>query len=93
MFGIGLPELIVILVLGLLILGPQRLPELARGLGKGLAELKRATRDLKEELDLEEERIDAAIEKRGHLPPSEGEEPVKRTVPPVSSSDSSSDSS
>lgn len=66
MFGIGLPELIVILVLGLLILGPQRLPELARGLGRGLAELKRAAQDLKDEIDLEGRKIDSAMENRGH---------------------------
>lgn len=98
MFGIGLPELIVILVLGLLILGPQRLPELARALGKGLGELKRATRDLKEEMEFEEEGIDAAIEKRGHQAPSEREktvlnDPEKRISPSDSSADPPADSS
>ncbi|MFN2424933.1 MAG: twin-arginine translocase TatA/TatE family subunit [Candidatus Binatia bacterium] len=51
MFGIGPTELIVILVIALLVLGPKRLPELASGLGKGLAEFRRATSDLNAELD------------------------------------------
>jgi TatA/E family protein of Tat protein translocase len=51
MFGIGPTELIVILVIALLVLGPKRLPELAAGLGKGLAEFRRATSDLNAELD------------------------------------------
>lgn len=51
MFGIGPTELIVILVIALLVLGPKRLPDLASGLGKGLAEFRRATADLNAELD------------------------------------------
>jgi Tat protein translocase TatB subunit len=50
MFGIGVPELLVILVVALIVLGPKRLPEVARTLGKGLAEFRRATSDLTEEL-------------------------------------------
>lgn len=45
MFNIGPTELLLILGLALIVLGPRRLPELARALGKGLAEFKRATRE------------------------------------------------
>lgn len=47
MFGIGFPELILILVLALIILGPRQIPELAKSLGRGIAELRRMSEDLK----------------------------------------------
>jgi TatA/E family protein of Tat protein translocase len=50
MFGIGVPELLVILVVALIVLGPKRLPEVAKALGKGLAEFRKATADLTDEL-------------------------------------------
>jgi Tat protein translocase TatB subunit len=52
MFGIGMPELLLILAVALVVLGPKRLPELARSLGRGLAELKKTTSDLKQNIDL-----------------------------------------
>jgi sec-independent protein translocase protein TatA len=45
MLGIGLPELLLIMVLALLVLGPQRLPEVARMVGRAYAQLRRASED------------------------------------------------
>ena len=54
MFGIGPMELVLILVVALLVLGPKRMPELARTLGKGLGEFRRASNDLRQSLALDE---------------------------------------
>jgi Tat protein translocase TatB subunit len=56
MFGIGMTELLVIFAIALVVLGPKKLPELARSLGRGLAEFRRASSDLRREfLDVQEE--------------------------------------
>ncbi len=49
MFGIGWSEILVILVIALLVLGPTKLPDIAKGLGKGLREFRRAMSSLDEE--------------------------------------------
>ena len=71
MFGIGLPELIVILVLGLVILGPNRLPEVARAFGRGMAELKRVSQNLRDEMDAEVRKMDDEVRGRSHRDPTE----------------------
>ena len=53
MFGIGMQELLLILVIALIILGPKKLPEVAKALGKAMNEFKRATNDIKESLEVD----------------------------------------
>ena len=59
MFGIGLPELILIMAVALIVVGPDKLPELAKSLGKGIVELKKAAAGLKESLNEDEEETPA----------------------------------
>lgn len=54
MFNLGMGEIVVILVLALIFLGPSRLPELASGLGKAIREIRKATSDIRNEIELDE---------------------------------------
>jgi len=53
MFGIGTPELLVILAVALIVIGPKKLPDLAKSLGRALGDFKRATNDLKQSIEQE----------------------------------------
>jgi TatA/E family protein of Tat protein translocase len=55
MFGIGMPELILIAVVALIVLGPKKLPDLAKSLGRALREFKKATAELKETFQVDSE--------------------------------------
>jgi len=52
MLGVGMQEIILILVVALIVIGPKKLPDLARALGRAMGEFRKAAEDLKENLDL-----------------------------------------
>jgi len=95
MFGsIGMPELILIFVVALLVFGPKKLPELGKSLGRGLAEFKKASEDLKKTIEDEiEQGKQEAANVRQHVaevqstlaaaptPAAPAEAPVPRSEP------------
>ena len=53
MFGMGMPEILLILAIALIVLGPKKLPEIAKSLGRGIAEFKKATQDFKQSIEVD----------------------------------------
>ena len=62
MFGLGLPELLLILVIGLVFFGPGKLPDVGKAIGKSMREFKTALNDVKPEI-MEEKAVEIAKEK------------------------------
>ena len=62
MFGVGLPEMMIIAVVALLFIGPDKLPGVLRSIGKGLVQLKRATSDVRSTVQDEMNKIEDEIE-------------------------------
>lgn len=68
MGSLGMPEIVVIFIIALIIFGPRKLPELGKTIGKGLAEFKKASNELKQtwedevRLDKEKEAMNEIIE-------------------------------
>jgi sec-independent protein translocase protein TatA len=60
-FGVGLPEMAVILVLALLIFGPKKLPEIGRSLGKALRGFQEASKDFENEFKREAQQLEQAV--------------------------------
>lgn len=93
MFGIGFQEMLIILVVVLIFFGPKRLPDLAKSLGKGIAEFKKASEEVRKGIEdaVKEESADAAPNPPEDLsgygkapgsPPAPGE-PAPSVPPPA----------
>ena len=82
MFGIGFTEILLILIVGLIVIGPEKLPELAKTIGKAFNEFKRTTNDIKRTIEGKPSPPSGANEEEE----KEVEEiPKKRTVKPPES--------
>lgn len=53
MFGLGMPEIFLILAIALIVIGPKKLPDLAKTLGRAMGEFKRSAQDFKKSIDLD----------------------------------------
>ena len=85
MFGIGMTEMILIAAVALVVLGPKKLPDLARSLGKGFAEFKRATNELKNTIDLETRKEEERYQQKKNVQsmPANADEALSRMEPEV----------
>ncbi len=54
MFGLGMPEVLLLMAIALMVIGPKKLPELAKTLGRAMGEFKKAAQDFKRSIDLED---------------------------------------
>ncbi|AKU91500.1 Sec-independent protein translocase protein TatB [Vulgatibacter incomptus] len=72
MFGLKFSEILVIMVVALIVLGPERLPKVARMLGKGMREVRKATGDFKDIVESEFNKLDEEVARLPAKTPIEG---------------------
>lgn len=74
MFGIGLPELILLAIIALIVLGPEKLPQIARVLGRSLNEIRRATEEVRGSIQKELYEVERGLKEEEKGGSKEGEE-------------------
>jgi TatA/E family protein of Tat protein translocase len=82
MFGLGMPELLVILAVALIVIGPKRLPDIARALGKGMREFRKATNEIKQNIDFDPRDYDPRTTLKNITAPPPEEPPKPKTPAP-----------
>lgn len=75
MFGIGMQELLIVLAVALIVLGPKKLPELARNLGRLFAEFQRTAQDLRTSVVFDNDDVNKDPEEKGEWEEVHPEEP------------------
>jgi sec-independent protein translocase protein TatA len=65
MFGLGLPELIVIFVIALVVFGPKKLPDLGKSIGRAMAEFKKAQQDFQDSVQAEMKEVEKTTDLEG----------------------------
>lgn len=70
-FGIGLPEMALIMVVALLIFGPKKLPEIGQSLGKAIRSFQNASREFEAEFKREADQIEQAVKTTAELEPKQ----------------------
>ncbi len=67
MFGLGIPELIVIFVIALIVFGPKKLPDLGKSIGRAMAEFKKASQDFQESVQSEMRDVEKSADLKEEL--------------------------
>ncbi len=62
MFGLGLPEILVIFVIALIVFGPKKLPDLGRSIGRAMAEFKKASEEFQETVRSEMKEVEKTVQ-------------------------------
>ncbi|MCX7592319.1 MAG: TatA/E family twin arginine-targeting protein translocase [Fischerella sp.] len=79
-FGIGLPEMALIMVVALLIFGPKKLPEIGRSMGKAIRSFQEASREFQNEFQKEAVQLEEAMKTTAEIEPKQLEAPKKEEV-------------
>jgi sec-independent protein translocase protein TatA len=76
-FGIGLPEMLLILVVALLVFGPKKLPEIGRSLGKAIRGFQEASKEFENEFKKEVQHLEESVSMKAELDDSQKKEEEK----------------